>query len=61
MAHNVQLTLFDLSLYEQEITTTTNSVVQIKGRAMIEGEQLTLDLFPKQTAKSSDPFMKEAA
>lgn len=46
MAHNVQLTLFDLSLYEQEITTTTNSVVQIKGRAMIEGKQLTLDLFP---------------
>jgi hypothetical protein len=61
MTDNVQLTLLDLNLYEQKIATTPNSVVQIKERARIEGEQLTLDLFHKQTAKSDSHFMKEAA
>jgi hypothetical protein len=45
MTTYVQLTLFDLSLYDQQVAI----------------KQLVLDLFPKQNPKSDSHTMKEAA
>jgi len=64
MTHCVQLTLFDLSLYSQQVATVPNPAVLSKELASrVEGEQLMLNLPPKQISisRSVSHLMKEAA